>query len=865
MPLPTAAEMRDRTKTHSQVRELLAQIVENALSRENGNLLEESISNLRNYVNSSNDAQKLAFEQDIANLRNYVNSLTIEENREVLEALVDDLFNSLIASGAGQGGWLASLIADAGGDNQQLINDRVGNKWRSKNNGYQANDRVLLASGDIAKNLAPNNDKNPNIDMTGWENMSTKPLTMGAPSPAVNILKGVDAPTVIDYFHGYFWGVRSQKIERSLNGVDWEIYCNLSISTSILRLLPTEDGEVLALASSASLVHKSIGWKSGSPTWKTVLTNPYPGANNPILPWGIDGYGSKFIATHYGSGTSNWVNSRYVWISTDAGETWNVVYDTEQSYPGKSSESHVHAACYDKWADRFYFSEGHGEPGGIYYSDTNGATWNKVPNVPLAPAPTVMVPTDFGIVMGTDSEPNGAVLMPREKNPDGNNFQYLGPNLPYTNNRSGVLGFADRGMRDPDTGIVYLAFNSSFPDVPVVIFGVGAGGASIVLTEGFGGSNINRFSNVVVAKGKLLATHNVVGRVLADIPQYTTPARPYDTGNIMPLVRYTRQSALAIGNHAISDNLRTLAIGGRATGQDAIAIGFYGSEAIATNSLAIGNYTKSLANSVAIGYSAEAGANCMAVGYLAKATTNEAMAIGKSAQAIGVYSMAIGRNINIPVSAGYSTAIGSGAQTNNAYCTSLGYLSSAEGDRSTSVGAQSSSTGGASVAVGYSAISAADSVSIGQAAQSGNYSVSVGKASKSGNNCVSIGQAASAQLQWSVAVGESASAGSALDVVIGRSAKSLGSVNPQLVIGANASSDVAGGVALGPNAKVLSGHTNSIAIGSATETSRSGTLAIGVRDIESTKNGGRVILKSPNGTVFAISVNDAGTLTVTPL
>lgn len=858
MPLPTAAEIRDRTKTHSQVRELLAQIVENSLSRENGNLLEESISSLRNYVNSLNDAQELAFEQDIANLRNYINSLTIEENREVLEALVDDLFNSLIASGAEQGGWLASLIADAGGDNQQLINDRVGNKWRSKNNGYQVNARVMLENGDIVKNTEPNNTKNPNYDMAGW--YQAAPQSFGTPAKAVNIVKGITAPTVVDYFDGYFWGTSGNDIHKSADGETWELF-STGQSFTAARMIPTSDNEVLALATNAEKVYKSIGWSTGNPTWKLVLTNSYAGSANPFLRWGFDGYKNKFIVTHYGSGESNYVNSRYVWISTDAGETFNIVYDTQAVYPGLSSGSHLHAACYDKWADRFYFSEGHGTPHGIYYSDDNGLNWTKIPNLTLAPAPTTMTPTDFGIVLGLDSEPNGTGLLPRSKVPDGNDIQLFGESLP-TGKNSSVIGFADRAMQDPHTGIVYVAYNSSYADVPVVIFAVGSGGASIVLREGFGDLSIKRFSNVVVAKGKLLATHNVVGRIKADIPPYTSQTIPFDTGNVMPEVSSTRLAALAVGRRAVATGLHSLAIGATATHQDSIAIGFRDTESTGALSVVIGTTAKGAENSTVVGYEAEsAGGGGVAIGFRSKSTGAESTAVGMGAQSLGVNALTVGRGSKVEAAAAYGIAIGAESSAKSSHCLSVGYSASATNEASVAIGSRATAVYGYSAALGDQASSGFSSVSVGRLAVSSSYSVSLGHGAKTGINSVAVGYSSEALQQFSVAIGDTAKALSSSDVVIGCAAKTIAGVAPQTVFGTSAESNAPGGVAIGNLAKVNVGHASSVAIGSNSETQRASSLSVGNRDIESTKNGGRLILKSPNGTTYAISVSDTGVLT----
>lgn len=750
----------------------------------------------------------------------------------------------------------AFSIGTDSGETQQYINDYNGVKWRNKAGGYALNARVMLENGDVVKSTVANNKVNPNVDMTGW--YQAAPQSFGTPSKAVNIVKGITAPTVVDYFNGYFWGTSGNNIHRSVDGETWELFSSQSFTAA--RMIPTSDNEVLALATDAEKVYKSIGWSTGNPTWKLVLTNPYAGSANPMLRWGFDGYQNKFIVTHYGSGTPNYVNSRYVWISTDAGETFNIVYDTQAAYPGLSSESHVHAACYDRWTDRFYFSEGHGTPHGIYYSDDNGLNWTKIPNVTLNPAPTTMTPTDFGIVLGLDSEPNGTGLLPRSKVPDGNDIQLFGESLP-TGKSSGVTGFADRAMRDPHTGIVYVAYNSSFADVPVVIFAVGSGGASIILREGFGDLSIKRFSNVVVAKGKLLATHNVVGRIKADIPPYTSQSVPFDTGNVMPEVKSTRLAALAVGRGAVATGLNSLAIGATVTQQDSVAIGFRGTVATGALSVVIGTTAKGDADSTVVGYAAESVAGGTSLGYSAKSTGAESTAVGRGAQSLGVYALTVGRGSKVEAAAAYGTAIGADSSAKGSYCLSVGYSASATTEASTAIGSRATAVGGYSTALGDQASSGFSSVSVGRLTVSSNYSVSLGHGAKTGVNSIAVGYSSEALQQYSVAIGDAAKALSSSDVVIGRAAKTIAGSAPQTVLGTSAESNAAGGVAIGNLAKVNAGHAYSVAIGSNSETQRTSSLSVGNRDIESTKNGGRLILKSPNGTTYAISVSDTGELT----
>ena len=60
-------------------------------------------------------------------------------------------------------------VADASGETQQQVNYNGGSKWHSRVGGYQENERVVLANGDIVKSTVDGNVNDPNVDMTGWE------------------------------------------------------------------------------------------------------------------------------------------------------------------------------------------------------------------------------------------------------------------------------------------------------------------------------------------------------------------------------------------------------------------------------------------------------------------------------------------------------------------------------------------------------------------------------------------------------------------------------------------------------------------------------------------------------------------------
>src|SRR4029079_6512383 len=124
--------------------------------------------------------------------------------------------------------------------------------------------------------------------------------------------------------------------------------------------------------------------------------------------------GHKFIVTHYSASWpgQNW--ERYGFISTDGGATWTKQYDSHGLHRATGNHGHLHGVTYDPWADTFYIIEGHGISLGIYYSWDDGDTWHALTfDVTPSNAPTVIVPTDNGLVLGSDTEQQRGVLFIR--------------------------------------------------------------------------------------------------------------------------------------------------------------------------------------------------------------------------------------------------------------------------------------------------------------------------------------------------------------------------------------------------------------------------------------------------------------------
>ncbi len=297
---------------------------------------------------------------------------------------------------------------------------------------------------------------------------------------------GIAGPRFIDYFDDKMWGYTAGlgAISYSVdNGKTWTEHNRTWKHTEygwMSRLMPTSDGEVLAMT--ATDLRKSIGWGTPNITWSENKVAKH--ANGTLFQFSFDGDGKKFILCEYGASVPNWVDSRFVWISTDSGNTFNVVWDSlVQHGETINSETHLHGVAYDRWGDRFYFAEGHGRRGGIYVSTDDGATWlqpegyrdgvlaslgiagHQYPEEDTNGC-TVIVATPAGLVMGSDNANNGMFGVPRKENVMEEVVQRTYAAKDY---HAGLNMFAIRGWYDELSGSVLISFRSEFDDVPPII------------------------------------------------------------------------------------------------------------------------------------------------------------------------------------------------------------------------------------------------------------------------------------------------------------------------------------------------------------------------------------------------------------
>lgn len=573
-------------------------------------------------------------------------------------------------------------------------------------------------------------------------NLSIENTGNDTPAKLVNVTTTTLTIRPVGVFGGYLWGCdANNRLNRSDDfGITWALVSG-NVGRSVNQAFPTADGEILVQSESG--ISKSLGWSSdpATATWTTVLSRP-SGNVADFLKWGVDGDGQKFIATHY---SSTRADSRYVWISTDAGSTFTIKYDSNLRDAVAGPLSHLHAACYDPWADRFYFTEGHGQPiVGIYYSDDDGETWVQMENdMDMDPAFTTMTATDFGIVCGTDGPPNGVFLIRRQDDPDDLGVEFYG-SIDALTGRNGVVSFADHSFREPETGIVYVGFGSQFADVPHTLFACGASGASVVYEELDGG----RIYSVFASAGNVLFQRGTGTTWMRGEASGLPDAPLMDRGNLgIGLGHFPPNDSLRVGKGSTAMGIASVAVGVSAVA-GSVAAGNQRLTAVGAGALASGNGATSLGcdatatgtQSVSVGdMSSSVGAFTAALGYSASAGSTGGVAFGYDASAW--QGIAIGRGASNVVS------------SNNG-AISIGDSASATTD---------------SVAIGRSAMGAVFGVTIGSgAAGTSTGAHAIGNAATAGNEAVAVGPSASASLQYSVAIGRSATAVHVDSVALGR-------------------------------------------------------------------------------------------------
>lgn len=527
--------------------------------------------------------------------------------------------------------------------------------------------------------------------LTTHEKLNSR-IAAAMPCPLQNVAVTTIDPTtgvwVADAIGDTFYGSRQGKIWRSNDGVSgWTEVCNVPAGGTISNLLPTPDGEVVAVMLSG--VYKSAGWGTGSVSWTQKVT---PNGTAQPHPFGASGGdpanpGSsvcqKIIVTEYGPGSSAgsqaWIDSRYAHISTDGGNTWKVAFDSAIDSAGSAAgDSHLHGCAYDAWADRFYVSEGHGAAGGIYHSTNNNPSpgnWALAPGMAIGQAgsasPTSITATDYGLVIGGDSDNMqgvyGVVRMPDLMQQQ---LTYL---WAWRTSRSGNNGWGYKAVRDRRTGLVYIAWRCQGAGLRPLITAGSPFGADVVWESKDTIATNDRLEYMgITDSGRLAAWGTITGVskvITAHLGFPAATSRP-DTGGVLG-GRAADATSIAIGRGASDDNkLRGVAIGiDSMSHQDSVVVG---------NAAQAGG-----ASTAVIGSGAVGSGSSVSVGHTASATGGAGVAVGAAATAAS-QGVSVGRNAKTSI---LNTAVGYGAEA-------------LVGQNSTALGINVKTTGSEQVAVG---------------------------------------------------------------------------------------------------------------------------------------------------------------------
>lgn len=494
-----------------------------------------------------------------------------------------------------------------------------------------------------------------------------------------------DNPRFLDKHGEVLYGMKGGAIYTSLDGTTWAqvnaTWPGTGMEAIIHRIVPTADGEMLAM--SPHQLRKSSGWSTNPATATWSASKIVPNGSCEFNGFGLDGDGQKFIIAEYSPTQSLWADSRYAHISTDAGSTWVAKYDTLALHgSAATAESHIHGVCYDRWADRFYVSEGHGAAGGVYGSTTDGAGWEGPLRVESTSAvgtngPTVLVATDDGLVMGSDNEENGLFGIPRRASISD---QRILRTWRMHTGRAALHTFAQRGWRDPDSGLVYVTFRSEYDDTPITVAAGTAGGGGLVYEHPLPArAGWDRFVAVSkIGADTLFFYAEIDGQAFHMRGTLTAPGGSdvslVDRGNTMGGTTRDESSlavgrsraggirslsmgqgarvgqygaySMALGSNAYANSVGAVVVGDGATGADGaanIAVIGYLAKGMSSGATAIGNGAEAWNAAVAIGLAAQALSGSVSLGANAVTTGNYALAIGDGAKAL-TRSIAIGRN-----------------------------------------------------------------------------------------------------------------------------------------------------------------------------------------------------------------------------
>lgn len=235
------------------------------------------------------------------------------------------------------------------------------------------------------------------------------------------------------------------------DGATWTvIFTAPQTDEKVTACLELDDGRLLVASwiysQRARLYRSSLA--GGGGTWTQMISND--GVLSQFHPfWNLtdssfDGNGHLWLS-EYGTQTSTSGDQsdkgRRIWRGNDDGSSFTLMFDlltyaeTVQglTVPTQTAGLHLHAAAYDKWDNRVWFTMGddvgagpdvvtggaNGYNAQIGYTDDNFATVNWLPlpafwgNTREALQVVSILPLENAVIFASDGRPNGLLILPR--------------------------------------------------------------------------------------------------------------------------------------------------------------------------------------------------------------------------------------------------------------------------------------------------------------------------------------------------------------------------------------------------------------------------------------------------------------------
>lgn len=204
-------------------------------------------------------------------------------------------------------------------------------------------------------------------------------------------------------------------------GKSWTNVGSVINGTLIQSIRILDDGELLVGTSKdkannvKSKLFKSKGYSVSDPSKTTFyeVLEMNSGDANFNNPWCLDKYYNIILASEYGG--HYLTGARYVYLSTDYGETWKAIFDQSQiastvdGAPSYTTDAHVHTCHYDRYRDRIWVCVGDQDNTATYYSDDMGKSWKVIKGYTGKETMQYTGITSYpeGVFFGSDRAPDG--------------------------------------------------------------------------------------------------------------------------------------------------------------------------------------------------------------------------------------------------------------------------------------------------------------------------------------------------------------------------------------------------------------------------------------------------------------------------